>query len=116
MLAAHLCSYLGKRRNDVTSAALDYMDLMACKLFQAIDRGYRLRLANLHGQRASGVFVPRRWELSRSMHVLTTWQLPRKGLNEAGNTVSLRIRVGADRIVRPTRWINGMVFFLQKRE
>jgi hypothetical protein len=111
MLAAYLCTYIGRRRNGVTSAALDYMDLMACKLFQAIDRGYRLRLANIHGQCASGIFVPRRRELSRPMHVLTTWQPPRKGLNEAGNAVSLRIRMGADRVVRPTRWINGMVFF-----
>jgi hypothetical protein len=39
LLAAYLCSYLSKRRNDVTSAALDYVDLMACRLFQAIDRG-----------------------------------------------------------------------------
>jgi hypothetical protein len=87
------------------------MDLMACKLFQAIDRGYRLRLANLQGRRASGIFIPRRWELSRSMHVWTTWQPPQKGLNEAGNAVSLKIGMGADRVARPTRSINGMVFF-----
>jgi hypothetical protein len=42
-LAAKLCAYLDKRRNDTTSPALDYMDLMACKLFQAIDRGFQLR-------------------------------------------------------------------------
>ena len=82
---------LGRRGNGVTSAVLDYMDLMACKLFQVIDKGYRLRLANLYGQRASGIFVPRRCELSRPMHVLTTWQPPRKGLNETGNAVLLRI-------------------------
>jgi hypothetical protein len=111
LLAAYLCSYLSKRRNDAALAALDYMDIMACKLFQAIDRGYRLRLANLQGRRASGIFIPRRRELSRSMHVWTTWQPPQKGLNEAGNAVTLKIRMGADRVVRPTRWINGMVFF-----
>jgi hypothetical protein len=49
------------------------------------------------------------------MHVLTTWLPPQRGLNEAGNAVSLKIRMGADRLVRPTRWINGMVFSSQTR-
>jgi hypothetical protein len=110
-LAAKLCAYLDKRRNNITSPALDYMDLMACKLFQAIDRGLQLRLASLPGQCASGIFIPRRWELSQSMNVLTTWQSPQEVSGEAGNAVSLRVSLRASRVVIPTRWINGMVFF-----
>jgi hypothetical protein len=41
ILAAGICGYLEKRRKNTTSPALDYMDLMACKLFQAIDRGFQ---------------------------------------------------------------------------
>jgi hypothetical protein len=110
-LAAKLCAYLDKRRNNTTSPALDYMDLMACKLFQAIDRGFQLRLASLPGQCASGIFIPRRWELGQSMNVLTTWQSPQEASGEAGNAVSLRVRLCANRVVVPKRWINGMVFF-----
>jgi hypothetical protein len=40
VLAVELCAYLEKRRNNITSPALNYMDLMACKLFQAIDRRF----------------------------------------------------------------------------
>jgi hypothetical protein len=111
ILAAGICGYLEKRRENSTSPALNYMDLMACKLIQAIDRGFQLRLANLPGQRASGIFVPRRWELSRPMNVLTTWQPPQKGLNEQGNAVSLKVSLGVGQVVKPIRWINGMVFF-----
>lgn len=60
VLADKLCPYLEKQRNGVNSPALDYMDLMACKVFQAVDRGFQLRLASLPGQCASGVFDPRR--------------------------------------------------------
>jgi hypothetical protein len=45
------------------------------------------------------------------MSVLTTWQSPQEASGEAGNAVSLRVSLGASRVVIPTRWINGMVFF-----
>jgi hypothetical protein len=110
-LAAKLCDYLGKRRNNMTSPALGYMDLMAGKLFQAIDRGFQLRLASRPGQYASGIFVPRRWELGQSMHVLTTWQSPKETSRRAGNAVSLKVRLCANHVVVSERWINGMIFF-----
>jgi len=111
ILAAKLFTYLKKRRNDITSPALDYMDLMASKLFQAIDSGLQLRLASLPGRCASGVFIRRKWELSQSMHVLTTWQPPQEASSQAGNAVSLKISLSARNFVTPVRWINGMVFF-----
>jgi hypothetical protein len=110
-LAAKLWYYLGKRRNNRTSPALGYMDLMAGKLFQAIDRGFQLRLASRPGQYASGIFVPRRWELGQSMHVLTTWQSPKETSRRAGNAVSLKVRLCASHVVVSERWINGMIFF-----
>ena len=110
-LAAKLCEYLDKRRNNMSSPALDYMDLMACKLFQAIDRGLQLRLASLPGRAASGIFIPRRWELGQAMNVLTTWQPPQEASGESGNAVSLTVRLCGSRVVLPERWINGMVFF-----
>jgi hypothetical protein len=111
VLAAELYAYLEKQRDDTTSPTLNYMDLMTSKLFQAIDRRFQLRLVNLPGHRASGIFVPRRWELGRPMNVLTTWQPPQKGPNRAGTAVSLKVSLRADRAIKPARWINGMVFF-----
>jgi hypothetical protein len=110
-LAVKLHEYLDKRRDNITSPALDHMDLMACKLFQAIDRRFQLRLASLPGQCASGIFVPRRWELGQSMNAFTTWQSPQEASGEAGNAVSLRVSLCTSRVVIPKRWINGMVFF-----
>jgi hypothetical protein len=42
---------------------------------------------------------------------LTTWQPPKRGTDEVGNAVSLKVSVCANRFVDPKRWINGMVFF-----
>jgi len=111
LLGAELRRYLEKRRTARTSPALAFMDIMACELFQAISRGLTLRCGFLPGRPGSGIFIPRRWELDQPMHVLTTWQPPKRGTDEVGNAVSLKVGVCANRVVDPKRWINGMVFF-----
>jgi hypothetical protein len=57
-IAARLRRYLDQPRNDKTPPARDYMDLMACKLFQAINRGFQLRLGYLNEREAMGIFIP----------------------------------------------------------
>jgi hypothetical protein len=114
LLGAELRLYLKKRRINIASPALAFMDVMACKLFQAIDRGLTVRYGFLPDRHATGIFIPHAWELKHSMHVLTTWQPPRRGINEVGNAVSLKISLRANRIVSPLRWIDGMVFFSSK--
>ena len=110
-LAAKLHDYIRKARGDTTSPAGTHMDMMACYIFQAICRGLQLRLAYQPGQDASGIFVPLRQELSCSIHVLTTWQPPQQGIDQVGNAASLQVSLHGKRVVRPLRWINGIVFF-----
>lgn len=43
LLAAKLQSYLDQRKAGVKSTALLHLDLLACKFFQAINRGKQLR-------------------------------------------------------------------------
>jgi hypothetical protein len=111
LLGAELRRYLEKRRTARASPALAFMDIMACKLFQAIRSRLTLRCGCLSGRLGGGIFIPRRWELDQPMHVLTTWQPPQRGIDEVGNAVSLKVGVCANRVVDPKRWINGMVFF-----
>jgi len=115
-IAARLRRYLDQRRNDKTSPAHDYMDLMACKLFQAINRGFQLRLGYLNEREAMGIFIPHAKELHRSIHVMTTWQPPQEVFDGVGNAVSLQINLHANRAVSPVRWINGLVFFSAKSD
>lgn len=110
-LAAKLRHYLAKRRANATSPALLHLDIMACKLFQAIDCRLQLRCGHLPGKPSASIFIPQRWELAHSMHVLTTWQAPRSGKNAFGNVVSLKVSLRPDGVANPTRWINGVAFF-----
>jgi hypothetical protein len=92
------------------------MDLMACKIFQAIDWGFQLRLGYLDKREAMGIFIPHAEELHRSLHVMTTWQPPQEVFHGVGNAVSLQVNLHANRTVSPVRWINGLVFFSTKSD
>lgn len=111
LLAAKLQSYVDRRKAKVESAALLHLDLMACKLFQAINKGRQLRCGYLPGKLGAGIFIPHRCELVHSMHVLTTWQPPRQSKNRVGNFASLKIGLRPDGTAVPERWANGMTFF-----
>jgi hypothetical protein len=115
-IAVRLRRYLNQRRNDLASPARDYMDLMACKIFQAIDWGFQLRLGYLDKREAMGIFIPHAEELHRSLHVMTTWQPPQEVFHGVGNAVSLQVNLHANRTVSPVRWINGLVFFSTKSD
>lgn len=115
-VAERLRRYLFRRRKDITSPARDFMDLMACKLFQAIDRGLQLRLGYLDERQAMGIFIPHAKELHRSMHVMTTWQPPQEVFDDVGNAVSLQVNLHANQTVSPVRWINGLAFFSTKSD
>jgi hypothetical protein len=58
-IAARLRGYLYQRKDDITSPARDLMDLMACKLFQAINRGLQLRLGYPLAKRLKCVLAAR---------------------------------------------------------
>lgn len=112
-LAGKLREYL-HRRDD--SPAADYKDLMACKLMHAINDGQTLRLAFLPGTKyASGVFIPPKSARSESMHVLTTWQPPRKqDEDQTGLAVSVKVNMrsrSSTVVANISEWINGLVFF-----
>jgi hypothetical protein len=113
-LGAELRPYLDQRRRNVASPALLFKDIIARKLFQAINSGLTLRCGYLPDQPATGIFVPRKWELNHSMHVLTTWQPPVRGTDKVGNAVLMKVNFRLNRIVYPKRWINGIVFFSSK--
>lgn len=115
-VAERLRRYLFQRRKDLTSPARDFMDLMACKLFQAINRGLQLRLGYLDERQAMGIFIPHAKELHRSMHVMTTWQPPQEVFDDVGNAVSLQVNLHANQTVSPVRWINGLAFFSTKSD
>jgi hypothetical protein len=102
MLGAELRRYLNECRTARASPALTFMDIMACKLFQAIRSGLTLRCGCLPGRLGSGIFIKRQWELDQPMHVLTTWQPSKRGTDDVGNAVSLRVGVCANRVVDPS--------------
>ena len=85
LLAVKLQSYLDKRKAGVKSTALLHLDLIACKLFQAINRGEQLRCGFLPGKLGAAIFVPYRCEFAHSMHVLTTWYPTRQSKDRVGN-------------------------------
>lgn len=111
-LAGKLRKYFRESRQ---SPATDYMDLMADNLVQAINARQILRLANLPGKPASGIFITQESEPNESMHVLTTWRPPRKqDEDQTGDAVSVKVtlRSGSPPVVsRIANWINGLVFF-----
>jgi hypothetical protein len=113
-LASGLQDYLEKRTAKTASPALLYQDLMACRLFRAINSGLQLRCGHLPGKSATSIFVPQKWELVHSMHVMTTWRRPRQGKNEVGDFVSLKVSLRQGGVVNATRWINGITFFSYK--